>query len=70
MKDDHIAKMTFQTRYGYYEFFVMLFGLTNVAVTFIAKMNKVFRQYLYIFLIVFFDDIMIYSRSELSILII
>ncbi|WMV33285.1 hypothetical protein MTR67_026670 [Solanum verrucosum] len=64
VKKDDILRMNFQTRYGHYEFLVMSFGLTNGLVLFINLMNKVFRKYLDRFVIVFIDDILIYSRSE------
>jgi hypothetical protein len=59
-----IPKTTFITMYGLYEFTVMSFGLTNVLAFFMNLMNSVFMDYLGKFVVVFIDDIMIYSQSE------
>ncbi|GJT83140.1 putative reverse transcriptase domain-containing protein [Tanacetum coccineum] len=62
--EDDIPKIVFRTRYGYFEFIVMLFGLTNEPAVFMDLMNRVCRPYLDKFLIVFIDDILIYSKTK------
>jgi hypothetical protein len=59
-----VPKTTFLTRYGLYEFTVMSFGLTNAPAYFMNLMNKVFMEYLDRLVVVFIDDILIYSKSE------
>ena len=64
IKEEDMYNKTFRPRYVHYEFVVVPFGLTNAPTNFMHLMNNVLRPYLENFVIVFIDDILVYSKNE------
>jgi hypothetical protein len=64
VKADDVSKIVSRTRYGHYEYSVMPFGVTNVSGVFMEYMNRKLHPYLDQFVVVFINDILVYSKSE------
>ena len=64
IREQDIPKTIFTTRYGLYEYTVMSFGLTNAPAYFMSMMNKLFMEFLENFVVLFIDDILVYSKNE------
>ena len=64
VRETYIHKTAFMMLYGHFEFTMMSFGLTNAPIEFMDLMHRVFQPYLDLFVVVFVDDILIYSQSE------
>jgi len=63
VKTDDVQKMAFRFWYGHYKYVVMSFGVTNALAVFMDYVNRIFRPFLDKFVVVFIDDILIYSRT-------
>lgn len=64
VREEDVPKTAFRIRYGHYEYRVMPFGVINAPVTFMNLINRIFYQYLNMFVVIFVDDILVYSKTE------
>lgn len=64
IRDEDVSKTIFRTRYGYFEFLVMPFRLTNAPIVFMNLMNRIFRSYLDQFVIIFIDEFLMYYKTK------
>ena len=64
VKADDVKKMAFRSQYGHYEYMVMPFGVTNAPTVFMDYMNRMFQPFIDKFVVIFIDDILIYSRTQ------
>ena len=64
IKEEDVSKIAFNSRYGHFEFLVIPFGLTNAPVAFMDLMHWIFRSYLEQFVVIFIDDILVYSKTK------
>ena len=64
VREEDIPKTSFSTRYGLYEFTVMMFGFSNAPPTFMRALSYLFQEWLDVFVLLYLDDILVYSKSE------